>query len=148
MLYFIFIVLSIWFNHIWLVNNETFVLAIFLIAFFILLYIIMNFFIKIFLLKNVNNILNLLKYTNTLDLYSDKILYYNLMIKNKFFKNLLKIKNKSNDLFYKLNYNISNFLFLNILNFFLVLKKNLFKIFKNKKFFIFKYSIKECEILL
>ena len=77
MLWLFIILLSIWFNHIWLINNEAFILAIFLIIFFLVIYIFMSFFIKLFFFKNISNILNLLKYSNVLELYLDKVLYYN-----------------------------------------------------------------------
>ena len=143
-----FIVLSIWFNHIWLVNNETFILAIFLIIFFLLIYIFMSYLIKIYFFFSISNILNLLKYSNMININLDKALYYNIIVKNYFFKNLLKKKDKIINILNLLNKKINNFLFFNILNFFLILKKNLFKILKNKKLIIFKNNIKKWEIIL
>ena len=66
-----------------------------------------------------------------INIYLDKVVYFNIIIKNKFFKVLLKNKEK----------------LINILNFFLILKKNLFKILNNKKLIIFKNNIKKCEII-
>ena len=83
-----------------------------------------------------------------INIYLDRVLYYNIIIKNNFLRNLLKDKNK---LFYLLNFlnnKINNFLFFNILNFFLILKKNLFKILKNKNLIIFQNKIKQCQIIL
>jgi hypothetical protein len=82
------------------------------------------------------------------NIYLDKILYYNIIIKNKFLKNLLKNKNNIIIILNLLNKKINNFLFFNILNFFLILKKNIFKILKNKKLLIIKNNIRKCEIIL
>lgn len=141
------IILSIWFNHVWLVSNETFVLAIFLITFFFLIYTFIGFNIKIYFFSNISNILNLLKYSNMINIYLDRILYYSIIIKNNFLSTLLKDKDKLINFFNFLNKKVNNFLFFNILNFFLVLKKNLFKILKNKKLIIFKNIIKQCQII-
>lgn len=143
-----FIVLSIWFNHIWLVNNETFILAIFLITFFLLIYILMSYLIKIYFFFSISNVLNLLKYSNMININLDKALYYNIIVKNFFLKNLLKKKDKIIKILNLLNKKINNFLFFNILNFFLILKKYLFKILKNKKLLIFKNNIEKWEIIL
>jgi len=142
------IVLSIWFNHFWLVNNETFILGIFLIMFFLLIYIFMSFLIKLYFFSNVNNVLNLLKYSNTINIYLDKVLYYNIVIKNNILMKLLKNKNRLIDVLILLNNKINNFLFFNVISFFLNLKKNLFKILKNKKLLIIKSNLKRCEIIL
>jgi hypothetical protein len=82
------------------------------------------------------------------NIYLDKISYYNIIIKNNFLKSLLKNKDKLLNILNILNNKINNFLFFNILNFFLILKKNLFKILKNKKLLILKSNIKKCEIIL
>ena len=82
------------------------------------------------------------------NIYLDKISYYNIVIKNNFLKNLLKNKDKFISILNILNNKINNFLFFNILNFFLILKKNLFKILKNKKLLILKSNIKQCDIIL
>jgi hypothetical protein len=147
MLLFFIIFLSILLNHIWLVNNETFILAILLIMFFLLIYIFLSFFIKIYFFSNISNILNLLKYSNVINIYLDKIIFYNITIKNNFLKILLKNKGKLIKILNFLNNRINNFLLFNILNFFLILKKNLFKILNNKKLLIFKNNIKKCEII-
>jgi len=148
MLYIFIILLSIWFNHIWLINNEMFILAIFLISFYFLIYIFMSLIIKMYFFFNISNILNFFKYTVIIDIYLDRVLYYNFVIKNYFLKSYLKNKNKSIDLFLFLNNKINNLLFFNILNFFLILKKNLFKISKNNKLIYLKNKIKKCEIIL
>ena len=107
----------------------------------------MSFFIKIYFFLNVSNILNLLKYSNMINIYLDKVIYFNNIIKNNFFLILLKNKNKLISIFNFLNNKINSFLLFNILNFFLILKKNLFKILNNKKLIIFKNYIKKCEII-
>lgn len=135
------IILSIWFNHIWLISNESFILGIFLISFFLIIYIFLSFTIKSIFFSNVSNILVLLKYSNTINLYLDKVIYYNVSIKNIFVKSLLKNKDKQIDILNNINNKINNFLFFSILNFFLMLKKNLFKLIKNKKLFIGNKSI-------
>ena len=147
MLWLFIILLSIWFNHIWLINNEAFILAIFLIIFFLVIYIFMSFFIKLYFFKNISNILNLLKYSNVLELYLDKVLYYNLTVKILFFKNILKNKNKLINFLNFIDNKINNFLFFNILNFFLSIKKNLFKLLKNKKLLFIKKNISGCVII-
>jgi hypothetical protein len=147
MFFFFIIILSIWLNHIWLVNNETFILAIFLIIFFLLIYIFLSFFIKIYFFLNVSNILNLLKYSNMTNIFLDKAVYSNIIIKNNFFKILLKNKEKLINVLNILNNKINSFLLFNILNFFLNLKKNFFKILNNRKLIIFKNNIKKCEII-
>jgi hypothetical protein len=116
--------------------------------FFLLIYIFMSFIIKLYFFSNINNILNLLKYSNTINIYLDKILYYNILVKNNILVNLLKNKNRLIPVLVSLNNKINNFLFFNILNFFLILKKNLFKILKNKKLLIIKSNLKKCEIIL
>jgi len=83
-----------------------------------------------------------------INIYLDKILYYNIIIKNNYLKNLLKNKKNILEILNLLNKKINNFLFFNILNFFLILKKNLFKILKNKKLLIIKNNIRKCEIIL
>ena len=98
---------------------------------------------QLFKKGRVNYILNLLKYSNMINIYLDKILYYNIIIKNNFLKKLLNKKNNIIEFLNLLNKKINNFLFFNILNFFLILKKNLFKILKNKKLIIFKNNIKK-----
>jgi hypothetical protein len=125
-----------------------FILAIFLISFYFLIYIFMSIIIKMYFFSTISNILNLFKYTVVIDIYLDRALYSNVIIKNYFLKSYLKNKNKSIDLFYFLNNNINNLLFFNILNFFLILKKNLFKILKNNKLIYLKNKIKKCEIIL
>jgi hypothetical protein len=147
MLFLFIIILSIWFNHIWLVNNEMFILAIFLMSFFLLIYIFLSNSIKIYFFSNISNILNLFKYSNMINIYLGKVLYYNITIKNNFLKNFLKNKEKLISIFSFLNKKINDFLFFNILNFFLTLKKNLFKILKNKKLVIFKNRIKEWKLI-
>jgi hypothetical protein len=117
-------------------------------TFFLLIYIFLGFSIKIYFFSNISNILNLLKYSNMINIYLDRVLYYNIIIKNNFLRNLLKDKNKLIYLLNFLNNKINNFLFFNILNFFLILKKNLFKILKNKKLIIFQNRIKQCQIIL
>lgn len=130
-----------------LINNETFILAIFLITFFLIIYIIGSFQIKLFFFSNISNVLNILKYSNMINIYLDKILYFNIIIRNKFFKNLLKKKGVT--LILKiLNNKINNFLFFSIFNFFLILKKNLLKILKNKKLLILNNKLRKCEIIL
>jgi len=148
MLYIFIIILSIWFNHIWLINNEMFILAIFLISFYFLIYIFMSIIIKMYFFSNISNILNLFKYTVAIDIHLNRVLYYNVIIKNNFLKSYLKNKNKSIDLFYFLNNKINNLLFFNILNYFLILKNNLFKILKNNKLSYLKNRIKKCEIII
>jgi len=125
-----------------------FILGVFLIMFFLLIYTFLSFFIKFYFFSNVNYILNLLKYSNTINIYLDKILYYNITIKNNYLINLLNNKYNIIEISNILNNRINNFLFFNILNFFLTLKKNLFKILKNKKLLIIKNNIKKCEIIL
>ena len=83
-----------------------------------------------------------------INIYLDKILYYNIIIKNNFLKKLLNKKNNIIEFLNLLNKKINNFLFFNILNFFLILKKNLFKILKNKKLLIIKNNVRKCEIIL
>jgi len=83
-----------------------------------------------------------------INIYLDKIIYFNIILKKNFFKIILKYKNKLEGILNFLNIKINNFLLFNILNFFLVLKKNLFKILNNKKLIIFKSNIKKCEIIL
>ena len=116
--------------------------------FFLLIYIFLSYLIKFYFFSNVNYILNLLKYSNMINIYLDKILYYNIIIKKNLLKKLLK--NRKNIIIFLnlLNKKINNFLFFNILNFFLTLKKNLFKILKNKKLLIIKNNIRKCEIIL
>jgi hypothetical protein len=97
----------------------------------------MNFIIKLFFFKSISNILNLLKYSNVIDIYLDKILYYNLVIKSFYFLNLLKNKNNLKNFINAMDQKISNFIFFNIFNFFLVIKKNLFKLLKNTKIFFY-----------
>jgi hypothetical protein len=82
-----------------------------------------------------------------INIYLDKVVYSNIIIKNYFFKVLLKNKEKLINILNFLNNKINNFLLFNILNFFLILKKNLFKILNNKKLIIFKYNRKKCEII-
>lgn len=108
----------------------------------------MNFMIKLYFFSNINSILNLLKYSNTINIFLDKVLYYNIMIKNNILINLLKNKDKIINILILLNYKINNFLFFNLINFFLTLKKNLFKILKNKRLLIIKSNLKKCEIIL
>jgi hypothetical protein len=108
----------------------------------------MNFSIKIYFFSNISNILNLIKYSNVINIYLDKVLYYNIMIKNIFYKKILKNKNKFIFIFNILNKKISLFLFFNILNFFLILKKNFFLILKNKNLIIVNNEIRKCEIIL
>jgi hypothetical protein len=83
-----------------------------------------------------------------INIYLDRVLYYNIIIKKNLLRSLLKNKNKLIYLLNFLNNKINNFLFFNILNFFLILKKNLFKILKNKKLIIFQNKIKQCQIIL
>lgn len=148
-MFFLFIVIfSIWFNYNWLVSNESFILAIFLITFFFIIYIIVSFSIKIYFFFNISNILNLLKYSNIMNIYLDKILYSNIFLKNKIFIILLKKKENLIKMFNIYNNKFNIFLFFNILNFFLQLKKNLFKILKNKNLIILRNKIKECDIIL
>ena len=142
------IILSIWFNHIWILNNESFILGIFLIMFFLIIYIFLSFSIKLYFFSNVNYILNLLKYSNIINIYIDKVLYYNIAIKNKLLIKLLSNKNKLINVLVFLSYKFNKLLFFGILNFFLVLKRNLFKILKNNKLLIIKNNIKKCEIIL
>ena len=97
----------------------------------------MNFIVKLFFFKSISNILNLLKYSNVIDIYLDRLLYYNLIIKSFYFKNLLKNKNNLKIFINSMDNKISNFIFFNIFNFFLVVKKNLFKLLKNTKIFFF-----------
>ena len=125
-----------------------FILGVFLIMFFLSIYIFLSYLIKFYFFSNVNYILNLLKYSNMINIYMDKILYYNIIIKKTFLKNLLNNKKSIIEFLNFLNKKINNFLFFNILNFFLILKKNLFKILKNKKLLIIKNNIKKCEIIL
>ena len=108
----------------------------------------MSFLIRLYFFSNVNNILNLFKYSNTINIYLDKVLYYNVIIKNNILINLLKNKDRLIAVLALLNDKINNFLFINIINFFLNLKKNLFKILKNRKLLIIKGNLKRCEILL
>jgi hypothetical protein len=82
-----------------------------------------------------------------INIYLDKVVYSNIIIKNNFFKVLFKNKEKLINILNFLNNKINNFLLFNILNFFLVLKKNLFKILNNKKLIIFRSDIKKCEII-
>ena len=141
MLFLLIIVLSIWLNHIWLVSNETFILSIFLMSFFLLIYIFLSYMIKIYFFFNISNLLNLLKYSNTIDLFLNKILYNNLIIKNYFLKIILKNKNKLIIFTSYINKQINNFIFLNLINFFLNLKKNLLKISKKNKSIFIKNNI-------
>jgi len=108
----------------------------------------MSYIIKIYFFSSISNILNLLKYSNVVNIYLDRILYYNIIIKNNFLKNLLKDKDKIINILNFLNKKVNNFLFFNILNFFLILKKNLFKILKNKKLIILNSNIKQCKVIL
>lgn len=148
MLFFFLIILSIFFNNLWLVNNETFILAIFLITFFFLIYIFFSFFIKMYIFFNISNILGLLKLSNMINIYLDKIIYFNIIIKSIFLKTLLKSKGKFMNILNLLNNKINSFLLFNILNFFLTLKKNLFKISNNKKLLIIiRSNKKQCEII-
>lgn len=148
-MFFLFIiVLSIWFNHVWLLNNETFILGIFLITFFSIIYIFLNFVIKSYFFSNINYILNLLRYSNIINLHLDKVLYYNIIIKNKLLVNLLNNKNKLINILNLFNSKFNNLLFFNILNFFLILKKNLFKILKNNKLLVIKNNLRKCEVIL
>ena len=141
MIILVIILLSIFFNNMWLISNESFILAIFLITFFMLIYIFFSFSIKLFFFFNVSNILNLLKYSNVVNLYLDKIIYYNIIVKNYFVKSLLKNKDKQIDTLNNINSKINNFLFFSILNFFLNLKKNLSKLIKNKNLLIINNSL-------
>lgn len=142
------IILSIWFNHIWLISNESFILSIFLISFFLIIYIFLSFTIKSMFFSKVGNILVLLNYSNAVNLYLDKIIYYNISVKNNLVKILLKNKEKQIDILNNINKKINNFLFFSIFNFFLILKKNLFKLIKNKKLFINNKLSWKCNIIL
>jgi len=104
----------------------------------------MSFFIKIYFFSNVSNILNLLKYSNMVNIYLDKIIYFNILVKNRFFTRILKYKGNLISIFNNLNKKINSFLLFNILNIFLILKKYLFKILNNKKLIIFKSNKKKC----
>jgi hypothetical protein len=108
----------------------------------------MGFFIKIYFFFNISNILNLIKYSNVINIYLDKVLYYNITIKIMFHKNLLKNKLKLICIFNLLNKKLLNFLFFNILNFFLIFKKKFFKILGKKKLIILNNKIEKCEIIL
>ena len=108
----------------------------------------MSFLIKLYFFSNINYILNLLKYSNIINIYLDKIIYYNILIKNGFIKGLLKNKDKMVIILNLLNIKIINLLLFYILNFFLILKKNLFKILKKNKLIIIKSNIKKCDIIL
>ena len=138
MLFLFIIILSIWFNQIWLINNEAFILAVFLTTFFLLIYFLFGFAIKMYFYSNISNMLNLLKYSNMINIYLDKVLYYNVIVRNIFLKKFLKNKDKMIYILNLINYKINNFLFSNIINFFLILKKNLYKAIKNKKLLIVK----------
>jgi hypothetical protein len=81
------------------------------------------------------------------NIFLDKAVYSNIIIKNNFFKILLKNKEKLINVLNILNNKINSFLLFNILNFFFNLKKNFFKILNNKKLIIFKNNIKKCEII-
>jgi hypothetical protein len=83
-----------------------------------------------------------------INIYLDRIFYYNIIIKNNFIKYLLKDKKDLMNILSFFNNKINGFLFFNILNFFLILKKNLFKILKNKKLIVFQSKIKRCQIIL
>lgn len=148
MLLLIIIILSIWFNYYLLVNNESFLLSILLVSFFFLIYIFMGLLIKLFFISKISNILNILKIYNVIDIYLDKLLYQNIIIKKYFLKNTLKIKDKLIYILISFNYRINDFLLSNIFNFFLNLKKNFYKLSNNKKLLIFRNNIKRCEIIL
>jgi len=113
-----------------------------------LIYTFLGFSIKSYFFSRISNVLNILKYLNIIDIYLDKILYQNLIVKNFFLKNILKNKDKLIGYLIRLNQKISNFLLLNIFNFFLNLKKNIYKLLKNKKLLIFKNNSSLCEIIL
>ncbi len=83
-----------------------------------------------------------------MNIYLDRILYYNMIIKNNILKNLLKNKEKIINILNFLNKKVNNFLLFNILNFLLILKKNLFKILNNKKLIILKSNTKQCKVIL
>jgi hypothetical protein len=108
----------------------------------------MGLLIKLFFISKISNILNILKIYNVIDIYLDKLLYQNIIIKKYFLKNTLKIKNKLIYILISFNDKISNFLLSNIFNFFLNLKKNFYKLLNNKKLLIFRNNIKRCEIIL
>ena len=148
MLFLSIIILSIWFNHMWLVNNETFILGVFLVIFFLLIYIFFSFFVKMYFFSNISNMLNLLKYSNMVNIHLDKVLYYNIIIRNKFLKHTLNNKDKFINILNILNNKFNNFLFFTIINFFLILKKNLYKIAKKNRLLVLKNSVKKCEIIL
>lgn len=148
MFLFFIITLSIWFNYYWLVNNEIFILSVFLISFFLLIYTFFSFLIKLYFFFKVSNIQNILKYFNVIDIYLDRVLYQNIIIKNYFLRNILKNKYKFISNLIQLSEKINNFLLLNIFNFFLNLKKSIYKLLNNKKLLLFKNDIKLCEIIL
>ena len=76
--------------------------------FFLLIYIFLSYLIKLYFFSNVNYILNLLKYSNMINIYLDKILYYNIIIKNNFLKKLLNKKNNIIEFLNLLNKKINN----------------------------------------
>jgi hypothetical protein len=117
-------------------------------TFFLLIYIFLGFSIKIYFFSNISNILNLIKYSNIINIYLDKVLYYNIAIKTIFYKNLLKKNLKLICIFNILNKKLLNFLFFNILNFFLIFKKKFFKILGNKNLIILNNKIEKCDIIL
>ena len=98
--------------------------------------------------SNISNILNLLKHSNMVNIYLDKVLYYNIIIKNKFLKNTLNNKDNFVKILNILNNKFNNFLFFTIINFFLILKKNLYKIAKKNRLLFLKNNVKKCEIIL
>jgi len=142
------IILSIFFNYYWLVNNEVILLSILLLSFFFLIYIFMGLLIKLYFISKTSNVLNILKTYNVIDLYLDKLLYQNIITKKYFLKNVLKIKDKLINVLIYFNQKINNFLLSNIFSFFLNLKKNFYKLSNNKKLLIFRNNIKRCEIIL
>lgn len=148
MLFIFIIILSILFNYFFLINNEIFILAIFLMTFFLIIYVFMSFSIKNYFFYSISNILHLLKYSNVINIYLDKVLYYNIMIQNIFYRNLLKNKSKLICMLNFLNKKLNKFLFFNVLNFFLNFKKNFFKILRNKNLIIINNKIRKCEIIL
>lgn len=101
----------------------------------------LGFSIKSYFFSRISDVLSIFKYLNIINIYLDKILYQNLIVKNIFFKNILKHKNKLISYLIRLNQKISNFLLSNIFNFFLNLKKSIYKLLKNKKLLIFKNNV-------
>ena len=110
----------------------------------------MQFFIKFFFFSSINRIYNFSKYSNVIDIYLNKHLCYNLIIKKRFITALLKNKNKNKaiHIMYSLNNKFRKLLFSNILICFFKLSNNIFRVLKNKKIIYLSNKLKKCYIIL